>query len=750
MALTQEQENIKEGFDKVIIDMNQRQVALSNRDALKSYKGALANVILQDGTSFVKIISSSEPDNIVLLPVSGKPTQRWQQQGIPSVTAAMLGADPTTQLQRVINNTPARSIELTGLISNLGIINSVPDKTIYLKSGAVVEGRALNATELAAAGEHYGIFNMNAGGRITGTGTIDCKKSIRNQGNAHGIYAVNNPQAELSIGGIAIIDSAQDAIRFQNIGRATVDDVTITGSVFRGIHGIITSDVTLRNCRVSGGVHGIQWFGDYLEGQVANPCQNWTIDGCRVDNVQLGGIWGWMGKAITITGGSTEVCGDIGVDLERCMNCSINSVYIRDCTQAGIGLFDKSEDCEFNHCNVMQGAGMGPAFKLWGNTGGRSGNHRNITVTGGLLKNQPGQLCVTTMQGIAEEVKFHGVTMEGAWAELLDAHDSEFIDCTLKTHGDFGIRNLGGSRLKATGNTLKYVGTSSATARPIVQSYRSVSYPGVDSTIDGNKTYGYGLGMLDDDLGGPLAKSGNAFTGNRTVSIDRPPSNKDYTSVKYGNYNYAGQMLEPFSDANVKTIATTVSAAGWTPFLTIPGSAENTADLSHVIVSVGEFGGSSTRTFDMLIGNRDSLHIDYTLRGVQGTAIAPGVIHGFTGTDGTVTFYVYSTGFKRITATYLTTFQSSRVNSLVQQTAQPGGTLTFESYLTPPASSGAVTQGAGQANATYPPVATFADLPVSAATPTIYSVTTDETNNNETSLYFLTGTTKLWLQTQIV
>lgn len=42
-------------------------------------------------------------------------------------------------------------------------------------------------------------------------------------------------------------------------------------------------------------------------------------------------------------------------------------------------------------------------------------------------------------------------------------------------------------------------------------------------------------------------------------------------------------------------------------------------------------------------------------------------------------------------------------------------------------------------------VASFASLPASITGAAIYVVTTDETNNNETTLYALIGAAKLWI-----
>jgi hypothetical protein len=49
-----------------------------------------------------------------------------------------------------------------------------------------------------------------------------------------------------------------------------------------------------------------------------------------------------------------------------------------------------------------------------------------------------------------------------------------------------------------------------------------------------------------------------------------------------------------------------------------------------------------------------------------------------------------------------------------------------------------------------PTVATYADLPASVVAATLYVVTADANNQNETSLYVLLGTQKIWIASEPV
>ncbi|HEY0109990.1 MAG TPA: right-handed parallel beta-helix repeat-containing protein, partial [Fibrella sp.] len=629
---------------------------------------------------YQRITSTLPVDLITVLSVNGLPGERWIMRSVPKITAAMLGSDPTIQLQRVIDNQVNRSIELSGAIGNIGRIR-VKGQTIYLNATAVITGRALTTSEQAGIVD-YGIFELSEGGRIIGPGLIDGNKTVRNFGSAHGIY-FNGTTTDVELRGFRVVDTNTDGVRFQGASKVTVADVQVKGSVFRGIHGITTNDVTLSNCRVDGGTHGIQWYGGDT-----TYCTNWSITDCRVKNLQLGGIWGVRGEAITITGGSAELCGDVGIDFELCRKSSANGVFVKDCLQSGLAVFNASTDIEFNDCIVMQAAGMGPAFKAWGNNiPGLTGKSSNIRINGGSLKNQPEQVCVATEQGQNEKLSFNDVRMSGYAVQLLDAHECEVIDCKLDLYGPFGIRNLGGKGFVAKGNRINYKGTAPTAANDIVLTYRSVEYPATNCIISDNIQVGYGGGITDDDQNGPLSKSGNIIINNLTQSVNRPPNNKDYTTLKSGNYKTDGTLLESAAAGSNKAdlFAITNQAGGYAPILTLPASAANTYDYTNLIVSVGAWGGTAVKTLDIIVGQRDGFHLTYSQRG---DSAATGKVVAYQNTNGSTTLYVTLGTFGRATVNYLSVVQAVPVTALTFTQSVPSGTLIFDSSTTGPAASG--------------------------------------------------------------
>ncbi|GAB3761318.1 right-handed parallel beta-helix repeat-containing protein [Spirosoma pomorum] len=516
-----------------------RNLILPDVVALAAYEGARTRILLQDNRSF-KLDRAATGTANMITDVAAQGGGWWRLTDIPVVTADLLGDNPTATLQSVINNTLATSVELSGFIGSLGVIKP-KGKTIYLRPNATIKARALTNAEKVGATE-YGLFNMTLGGRIIGTGTIDGNKAVRAGEHMHGIYWENST-ATVAVQGPTVTGFAGDAIRFQNTTAPGIKDVTITGNDKRGIHIIDTNDADIDSCRVDGGTHGIQWWAG-----ITRYSENLKITNCQVKNVSDGGIWGYRGLGVTVTGGSAVNCGDYCYGFEGCKSSTITGVYARNGKNAGLAFYNGCENVTYSDCQVVQGVGMGPGVKSFAPNRPveeNVGKNRNIVVRGGSITCNDLITPVNTDQGCTEDFRLEGVSLTGAYVQFLDVNFVKMTGCTVYTNSTYGIYQLGGSNGVFKHNRLFYTGNADNAANEFCAAYRSPEYSASNNVWENNEAYGFGGGCFDDFQNSPLATSGNKFINNIT-SAPVKQNKPGYSLICKGNYKVDGKSVDPW------------------------------------------------------------------------------------------------------------------------------------------------------------------------------------------------------------
>ncbi|MBR4750013.1 MAG: right-handed parallel beta-helix repeat-containing protein [Abditibacteriota bacterium] len=129
-------------------------------------------------------------------------------------------------------------------------------------------------------------------------------------------------------------------------------DVTVSGCVFRGggapVQGVEidwTDGFAVRDCRLEGFAHGIQWWGgdsDVRRGGLHSNMgflKNGLIADCRVTDVEGGGIWGSMGENIVVRHCSVARCKDVGIDFEGCSESRAEDCDAGDCVNGNYATF---------------------------------------------------------------------------------------------------------------------------------------------------------------------------------------------------------------------------------------------------------------------------------------------------------------------------------------------------------------------------------------------------------------------------
>ncbi len=360
-----------------------------------------------------------------------------------------------------------------------------------------------------------------SGARRDGTGIVHGNRTQRKRGTGVQINSSEN----VTINGLRIREVAEQGLQVVAGKRLLFDQLQVTGcgvkgvNQYQGINLVISQDVQITGCRVENAQHGIQWWGDDTNGY----CENLRIRNNRVRRVEGGGIWGNRGRQVTVTGNTTEICGDVGVDFEHSFNCSAIGNTVRDCKNYGLATFFASEQIVFTNNRVYQGVGYGHGIGLCG-----EGLSKQIKFIGGSINTKGPGACglLTVGANVAQDVLVQGVRIvtegkDGMPIRVLDNNQFQLINNPLIAGASpTGISLEGSSRSLVEGNTIVHRGVDTSPAGQrggIFVYFRSADYPAKDNRVRRNTIRGYKTGINDECWGD--VNSNNVFEQNVTPNL---------------------------------------------------------------------------------------------------------------------------------------------------------------------------------------------------------------------------------------
>lgn len=152
----------------------------------------------------------------------------------------------------------------------------------------------------------------------------------------------------------------------ENVNR----DIVVDGCTARGksdyqnadgaINIVFTDGWRVSNNSISGYSHGVQWWGGdadpNLDGALANERKtaNGIVQGNNVFDLRYGGIWGSMGKHITVVGNTVTGVGDVGIDFEGCFYCTAVGNTVKDAYHGELAIFFLNRDIVFADNTVLK------------------------------------------------------------------------------------------------------------------------------------------------------------------------------------------------------------------------------------------------------------------------------------------------------------------------------------------------------------------------------------------------------------
>lgn len=427
--------------------------------------------------------------------------------------------DNTKTLQQLLNKNAGKTLTLPVGTFNVSTLN-VPKQT-KLTIGPKTILRGLPTTAALP------VLQLQAGVTLTGTGVVDGNRRVRTKGLGVLVSQVNN----VTVDGLRIKEVAEQGIQVKSSKNIILRNMVIrsTGAKgidqAQGINLVISQNIQISGCRVEDTQHGIQWWGDEVNGY----CENLVIRNNVVRRMHGGGIWGNRGRNITVTSNITEVCGDVGVDFEHSFNSTATNNTVRDCKNHGLAVFFASENIKFINNRVTQGAAYGNGIGLCA-----EGLSKNISFIGGTINTKGPEACglATVGSNVAQDVLVQGMRIvtegkNGTPIRVLENNQFRIINNPLISGvGAAGISLEGSSRSQVLGNTIVHQGVDTSPANErggVFLFFRSADYPAKDNRVTNNTIRGFKTGINDDCWGD--VQSNNIIEQNTTPNVVHRQSN---------------------------------------------------------------------------------------------------------------------------------------------------------------------------------------------------------------------------------
>jgi len=279
-------------------------------------------------------------------------------------------------------------------------------------------------------------------------------------------------------------------------------DVELSGLTVRnfpafGIDISNSDDVNVHNSTVSNTDTGIQFWGGDSQYHAGTQVNNLSISGNTVFNITTAGIWGSMGRNISMINNHVTKCGDVGLDLEGCDDSQIRNNVVSDCTNSCISLFFGCHRIAITSNQVKTGNdqyGVRLFTSKW--------NHSDIEIDSNSIQaNYSMAFLIEERTASNVRIKYNTVSGESAQGLRSISNDSIQIvsNSFILSNCHHGIGNEGGSYWNIISNTLH----NTPTSNPGDQSsglfiYKSPQQRPIKNVASGNVITGFTVSVSDN------------------------------------------------------------------------------------------------------------------------------------------------------------------------------------------------------------------------------------------------------------
>lgn len=421
--------------------------------------------------------------------------------------------DRTKFLQTQLDRGIGRTVTLSAGIFHVSTLKVPPKTKLVIGKNTVIKALPIRET----TNQSMALINLSSNSTLEGGGTLNGNRKNR----LHGAVVKVRDASNVLVNKVRIVEAAEQGIQIEACRGITIRNTYIRGCgnskrQHQGINIVIASNIVVDKCYVEDAEHGIQWWGDDVNGY----CENLVVKNNTVRKVQGGGIWGNKGKSVSVIGNSVRTCGDVGIDFENTFNSRAVNNTVENCKNYGLAVFFGSEDIMFANNKVIQGPKYGHGVGFIG-----KGTSRRIAIVGGSVFAQGISSCgfLTVGTNVVEKATISKVriTTTGVPIRIVENNNFKITNCPLITGKHrWGISLEGSSNSLVENNTIVYNGVDNSalgSGGGIFLFFRSEQYPSQENVIRSNRITGYKTGINDDCWGN--VNSNNRIEKNAVANI---------------------------------------------------------------------------------------------------------------------------------------------------------------------------------------------------------------------------------------
>lgn len=181
------------------------------------------------------------------------------------------------------------------------------------------------------------------------------------------------------------------------------------------------ANVHVTGARYENVTSGVQWWGGdaglepWQNGARANErkCSDIVIERVVVRGARIGGIWGSMGRRITVRDCSVENCLDVGYDAEGCDDVTFERCVAHNGHNGCFATFALCSGIRFVRCRGSVDKKAYPLMRVYNATQSHADNH-DIVVVGGTFEclDPTGPSTIDTAMGPSRELTIADATLK--------------------------------------------------------------------------------------------------------------------------------------------------------------------------------------------------------------------------------------------------------------------------------------------------------------------------------------------------
>jgi len=364
-----------------------------------------------DDALLARIVSGSEPF------IPRRETSYRLTRTVPIAGGKTVLIEPGTRIVW------AGPVEMAGGNRPVAVFEAMGDNVTL---AAASDGEAFIQCQTPSVWVYAAVMEGRSGFRVEGIAAHNCQHVwVNTSARDYGAVRTQGPGSNI----------ARD-VRVSG-GGASFESLQVSGNgacLLSYVAGAHVSDVHYENA-----VHGIQWWGgdsgllDWQNGMRANErkCSDLLIERVSVRNAGIGGIWGSMGREITVRDCQVEECHDVGFDPEGCDDVTFERCTSRNGHNGCFAAFFLNDGIRFVDCHGIVDDKAWPLFRTYNVTQSNAEN-RNIAVEGGHFEclDPTGPGTMDCASGPVRELAITGARLENVRIDtfFLNMHRTRIAD----------------------------------------------------------------------------------------------------------------------------------------------------------------------------------------------------------------------------------------------------------------------------------------------------------------------------------